>query len=149
MFSRGGEVWYKPACLEILKSNRRNQGKVSSQLTLCPRALQGFYESYKAFPVTVCAASFPPSYAAPSLPVCSLFPQGKYLCQHDLAADPPSNAVLRVWGSSSSCSNERAMNTPNFFSHPGSMKDNFISASLPCSHYVTDSHRTGNEIHIF
>lgn len=98
--------------------------------------------------------SFFPSLIRSSLTQC-LFPtsaagpQGKYLCQHDLAADPALNAVLKVWGSSSSCSDEWSMNTPNFFSHPGSMKDSNISVSLPYSHRVTDSHGTGNEIHIF
>lgn len=84
---------------------------------------------------------FFPSLICSSLTQC-LFPMsasespGKGLCQHKLAAKPPLNAVLRVWGSSSSCSSEQSMNTPNFFLLPHSTKDNYHSLSLPCSHCV-------------
>lgn len=86
------------------------------------------------FPSLICS-----SLTQRLIPLTASEPPEKRLCQDDLAADRPLNAALRVWDSSSSCSSEQSMNKPNFFSHPSSKKDNCISLSLPCSHYVTDS----------
>lgn len=88
--------------------------------------------------------SFFPSFIHSSLTRC-LFPtsasgpQGKPLCQHSPAADTPLEAALSIRGSSSSCSSEGSINTSNFFSHPGSARDNSISLSFPSSHCVMDS----------
>lgn len=68
--------------------------------------------------------------------------QGNHICIHHLAASPPLNAVLRVWGSSS-CS----MSKPNCLPHRSERRSYFMSPL--CSNRVTNSHRTGNEIHIF
>lgn len=101
-----------------------------------------------------CAPSFPPSYTAPSLSVCSPFPssasgpQGEPLCQHNPAAGAPLETALSIRGSSSSCSREGPSTHLIFFHIQAQWKTILFHCHFPAV-TVLWTHGSGKEIHVF